>query len=296
MSTTDRLATWGPPAAWVVLAALAAPVVGDALDGRSGPVVAVAAAGAWLGWGAGLVALLVPRSSSLTAVRVLVPAGLVAVVAAAAVGDHLGPLDVVAVVVAAAGTALALSPWTADRFVDGSSYGPERRIPLRTPAPLALVAALTWAVVLASVAAGPLLLAARAWTAGAAAVAVGLPLAVAGVRSLHLLARRWLVLVPTGMVLHDPLTMPEPQLFLRQTMARLGPAPAQDPTPELVTEDLTAGASGLVVELVLAEPVELLLHAGRREAQTRPVDRVLFVPVRPAVLVDEGRRRRLPVG
>jgi hypothetical protein len=296
MATTDRLWTWGPIAAWVVLAALAGPVAGDALDGRSTPVVAVVAAIGWVGWGAALVALLVPRTASLTAVRVLVPAGLAGAVAAAALGDHLGGLDLAAVVVAAVACALVLSPWTADRFVDGSSYGPERRIPLRTPAPLALVAVLTWAVVVAGAVAGPLLLAAGRWALGGVATVVGGALVVAGVRSLHLLARRWLVLVPTGMVLHDPLTMPEPQLFLRQTMSRLGPAPAVDPTPELDTEDLTAGASGLVVELVLSEPVELLVHAGRREAETRPVDRVLFVPVRPAVLVAEGRSRRLPVG
>ena len=153
-----------------------------------------------------------------------------------------------------------------------------------------------WVLVAAGAVTGPLLLGAGQWAAGAIATLVGAVVVVTGVRSLHGLARRWLVLVPTGMVLHDPLTMPEPQLFLRQTMARLGPAPAVDPTPELDTEDLTAGASGLVVELVLSEPVELLVHAWRREAETRPVDRVLFVPVLPAVLVAEGRSRRLPVG
>ena len=91
-----------------------------------------------------------------------------------------------------------------------------------------------------------------------------------GVRSIHQLSKRWLVLVPTGMVLHDPLVMPEPQLFLRQTMARLGAAEVDPAGPadgrELITEDLTAGASGLVMSLSLSEPVELLVRATAPEA------------------------------
>ena len=45
--------------AWVLLALVSTATVGDALDGRSTPVVPVAASLLALGWAAGLVALLV---------------------------------------------------------------------------------------------------------------------------------------------------------------------------------------------------------------------------------------------
>lgn len=279
---------------WVLLALVAGGPASDALDGRSTAVTWLVALGAWAAWAAALVAMLVPRTSSLTVVRVLVPASVVAAVGALAAGTEATVLDGVALGVAALATLLVLAPWVTDAFVDGSSYGPERRIALRTPAAIVLVAALAWLAVVAGALVGPLLLAAGRWVVGALALLVGGAVAVVGVRALHQLSQRWLVLVPTGLVIHDPLTMPEPQLFLRQTMRRLAPASAEA-GEGIATEDLTAGASGLVMELVLDEPVELLVHDGRRGSEVRPVDRVLFSPARPAELLAEARQRRLPV-
>ena len=299
MSSLIRLRLWPLRVLWVVLALAGGAVAADALDDRSTPVVAVVAAAAWLGWAAALVAMLVPRTASLTVVRVLVPAGWIGALAAVSLGDEGGVLDAIALVAATGALVLALAPWVTDAFVDGSSYGPERRIALRTPLPLTLLAVLTWVVVLLGGCLGVLLLAAGQWAAGLAGVLLGAAVVWLGVRSIHQLSKRWLVLVPTGMVLHDPLVMPEPQLFLRQTMARLGPAEV-DPAGaaggrELITEDLTAGASGLVVSLTLSEPVELLVRDGARGTTLRPVDRVLFTPSLPVELLDEARTRRLPV-
>ena len=92
MSSVVRLRLWPLRALWVLLALAGGTVAGDALDGRSTPVVGAVAAWAWLGWAAALVAMLVPRTSSLTVVRVLVPAGWAATIAAVAVGDEAGPL------------------------------------------------------------------------------------------------------------------------------------------------------------------------------------------------------------
>ena len=105
-------------------------------------------------------------------------------------------------------------PTTGDVLLNGSSYGHERRLPLRVPGPVLLgPLVLAWAAIVAPLVAGPLLLAARAWIAGAAVLVLGLPLAAVGVRSLHGLARRWLVLVPAGLVLHDHQALVEPVLF-----------------------------------------------------------------------------------
>ena len=297
MRWIEQLGAWPARTLWALLAVVSGGTFGDALHGRSSAVAVVAAALLWAGWGAGLVALLVPRSASLTAVRVLVPAAMVAVAAAASAGGHPSTLDVIALVVAALSAMAALAPWVAEGFVDGSAYGPERRTPLRTPPLLLAVAALSWCVIVAGAAAGPLLLAARSWAAGGIVLVAGWLLAFASVRSLHQLARRWVVIVPAGLVVHDPLTMPEPQLFLRQGIARVGPAHDDDGSAPAarVTEDLTAGAAGLALELVLREPVELLVRTGRTKAETRAVDRVLFTPSRPAAVLDAARDRRIPV-
>ena len=76
--TIDRSSQ--PPAVWVVralwlVAPLAlGPAVSDALDTTSPAVRTTVAVGIWVGWAATWVALLVPRASSLTAVRLGVSA------------------------------------------------------------------------------------------------------------------------------------------------------------------------------------------------------------------------------
>lgn len=276
----------------MLLAIVAGPPVQDALDGRSTAITWLVAVGLWAGWGAGLVALLVPRSSALTALRTIVPAGLAAVLAAIAAGGDPDGLDAAAVAVAALATVAVLVPWVGEAWVDGSSYGPEHRLPLRPPAVIGFVLApLTWLIVVVGAAAGPLLLAAEQWVVGAVALVVGLAAAFVGVRSLHQLSRRWLVLVPSGVVLHDSLVMPEPQLFLRHTVARLAPALAGS-----TARDLTAGAAGLALQLDLNEPVDLLIRDGRRDATTTSVTQILFTPTRPMRVLESAAKRRISVG
>ena len=72
---------------------------------------------------------------------------------------------------------------------------------------------MAWAVLVAAVTAGPLLLAARLWVAGALLTALGAALAIVTARALHGLSERWAVLVPAGLVLHDPMTVTDPFLL-----------------------------------------------------------------------------------
>lgn len=284
----ERWGAWPARVGWVLLALGSSGSLADALDGRSTPVRAVAYAVLAAGWLVGLVALFVPRATSLTAVRVVVPAGLAAMVAATIAGDRVDAADVAAVALAALTTAAVWSPWVAESWIDGSSYGPERRIPLQTPVLVgAVLAPLTWALVVAGAAVGPLLLAARQWVVGAAVTALGGLIVFAGVRSLHQLARRWIVLVPGGLVVHDPLTMPEPQLFPRSVIGGLRPAETGSDGV-----DLTAGASGLAVQLDLREPVDLLLRAGAR-SRTETATAILVTPARPAHLLAAARAHRI---
>ncbi len=264
----------------------------DAVGGRSTAVRLVVLIGLGLWWCAGLVALLVPRSTALTALRIVVPGGLAAAIAAAFAGPSVAAADAATVAVASLATLAVLVPWIGDRWVDGSSYGPERRLLLRPPVLIsAVLAPVAWLVVVLGVSVGPLLLASEQWIVGFLALAVGWALAAAGTRSLHQLARRWVVLVPTGLVIHDSLTMPEPQLVLRRMITRLGPALA-----DTTADDLTAGASGLALQLDLVEPVDLLLRDGNNATKTKTTASLLFTPSRPKHLLDAASKQKIPIG
>jgi hypothetical protein len=280
---------WPVRVAWLALPLLVGPALGDALAGASRPVQLVASVGAWTAWAAALVATLVPTTVSLTALRVAAPSAVVAALVAL-VADGPGPATVAGLAGALVVALIALAPETAEVFVDGSSYGDERRLPLRTPAGLLLgPAELAWAAVVAGAAAGPLLLAAREWLAGAAAVAVGIAVVWWGVRALHTLARRWLVFVPTGVVIHDPLTLVDPILVRRNQVRAFGPAPADSEAL-----DLTGGASGLALEMRLIAPLELVTPGPPRgSAELTAVTAVLVTPSRPGRVVAEARRRRI---
>lgn len=291
MTRIEELGAWPARIAWIVLAVVGQAVVADALTDRSTPVQVVAWVLLGLLWTGGLVALLVPRTASLTAVRLLVPGGLAATGVASAAGSTTDWADVVAATSAALAVAAILAPWFTEAWVDGSSYGAERRLPLQTPPLFAgLVVPLTWLAVAVSVVAGPFLLAARQWVPGSIALAAGALVARQGVRSMHQLARRWVVLVPTGLVVHDPLTLPEPHLFLRTSISRIRPAPVD--TDAL---DLTAGASGLALELDMKEPVELLVRSRGRDTETIQRTELLITPARPAHFLDATRAHRIPV-
>lgn len=286
------LRPWPARVTWLALPFTISPAMTDAFAGRSHDVRWTAAVLLWSGWTLTLIALLVPRTASLTALRVTAPLALTAASWAAWAGRPVGVADVVALASAAVAVAAAFSPLTGDVFVDGSSYGPERRMALRAPPALLLgPLPIAWIAAVTSAVSGPLLLAAHQWVAGAVGVAVGAPLVWLALRSLHQLSRRWIVFVPSGMVLHDPVGQPEPTLFLRRSIRRLGPAPAG--TQAL---DLTQGAFGLALQLDLVELTDMVVPRGRSTTETVTVGSLLFTPTRPAALLDEARARRIPVG
>jgi hypothetical protein len=273
---------WTLRAGWFALPLAAGPAIAHGLDSASTPVQVVAAALAWLAWGAVLVALLVPRTVSLTAVRIGAPAAVAAAIWASARAG-LDVAEVVAVAwTAALGAAVLFLPAIADAFVDGSSYGPEKRMTLRVPGALLLgPVELTWAATVAAFAAGPLLLAAKAWIAGGVAIVAGAFAARYGVVALHRLSRRWVVFVPVGLVLHDHLLLGEALLFPTRMIRSLGPADNAS-----TATDVTGRALGLVLELQLTEPSTV---------KRNETDRLLFSPARPGALLREARERGLPV-
>ena len=294
--TSSRALVWLLRAGWLALAGAVGPVLDGALDGRSSPVALVGAVGAWAAWGGILVALLVPATTSLTAVRIVAPAVPLAAVVALVAGDGAGAAwqDALGVAGALAVALLAFAPGIGQAFAQGSAYGHETRFPLRAPGPLLLgPLPLLWALVVVLPAVGAFLLAARAWVAGALVLAAGTAVAVWGVRRLHRLSRRWLVFVPAGVVLHDHVALSEPVLVRRSSLVGIRAAPA-----DTDATDCTARALGLALELRLDAPVPVVLAGDLRHRSGRPVttSALLCTPSLPGAVLAEARRRGLPTG
>jgi hypothetical protein len=287
-------------ALWASLLLTAAPALAAALDDRARSVQIVASLGLWAAWAGALGAALVPRTVTLTAVRIVMPA---AVPAAAWALWVTGPgrddgvrVDAAAgLATAAALTVLVLAAFVGDGFVNGSSYGDERRLPLRPPAPLVFgPVPLAWAACVAGAVAGPLLLAAGSPVGGGLALVAGWAVAAATARALHGLARRWLVFVPAGFVVHDPLTLTDPVLCTRTQVRRIGPAAA-----DTDAADFTAGALGLALQVDLASPAPAVPRARGRAgapAEATGVDAFLVTPSRPGETLRVARSRRIATG
>src|SRR4051794_534605 len=143
---------------WALLAVASLPAYGGALDGRSGAVQLVSAAGLWTGWVVAAVAILVPSPPSLTVARLLTPAAPVAAVAAAMAGAG-AVAATVAIAVGALAAIVAASAEIGWVFVQAAAYGDETRFLLRPPGPLlAGPLELAWAALAATAGAGRRLL------------------------------------------------------------------------------------------------------------------------------------------
>ncbi|MEA3077212.1 MAG: hypothetical protein QOF60_2120 [Actinomycetota bacterium] len=278
----SRLLPWVVRAAWASLPFVVGPALAASLDGRSVAVRTVASVGLWGVWGLVLCATLVLHPVGLTVLRVLSPA---------VFAVSWWSASVLAVASSLVVLGLCYLPETGMAFVNGPAYPNERRFPLRPPGALLLGPLLVAeALVVGLPVAAALLLSVRRWVAGGVLVVLaGGAVFVLG-RALHGLSRRWVVFVPAGVVLHDPLTLADPVLFSRPMVTFFGPAPAD--TPAL---DLTQRSPGLALEISLSEPASLVLtKPGQRIGPTVVADRLLFTPTRPGRVVAEARERRLP--
>lgn len=289
MATTRRLFPWVVRAAWAALPLAAGPALAAALHPRSVPVRTLASLALWAGWAVAVCATLVPSPVALTVLRLGAPAAVGAAAATWVAGYPSAPASGAALL---AGL-VAFAPETGLLFVNAAAYPNERRFPLRAPGPLLLgPLELAWILALGGPAAGALLLATRRWLLGGLVLAAAGPASVVLVRALHGLARRWLVFVPAGLVLHDPITLADPVLFRRQAVASL--RPATEGTDAL---DLSQRALGLALEVALREDVSVtLVTPGRRPGRSTTVRNVLVSPTRPGAVLAEARARRLPVG
>lgn len=294
-ATVSGLMRWGARAAWLAVAVIGGRAVGAAALDRSAPVQLVASVGAWTGWAAGAMALVVPSVGTLTLLRAVVPGALAVAVVAACFGA--GADDVLALGVPALVAALLVSSAeTGHDYLQASAYGDERRFGLRPPLGYLAACVVTWVIWAAAVITGPLALAARAWPLAAIAVIVSGAGAVTLPRRWHQLSRRWVVLVPAGVVVHDPVVLDETLMLPRRrvvtmAVAELGPARAAG------AADLTGPTPGLAVEIVVDGSTDVTLARRPTERRGRQVsfEALLVSPTRPGAVLAEASRRRLPV-
>lgn len=258
-----NITVWMVRIAWVLLALVPVPI-GDAVaaSGRTAQVVFTLTA--WLVWAVGVGAVAWLSPVSLTAIRSLAPLAVVGLVVATlsrpglAEAAVLWPLVAVALgVVAAFG---AFLPDYAAAHVQASAYGAEIRLPLRVPVPQIAPMVLAWVSAVGSVAAFLFALAGEVWWLAACFVAVaGLFVWVAATR-LHRFARRWLVLVPAGVVVHDHLLLAE--TFMVKANAVTSVRIAESPGEALDLSGVTRGAL-LLVSMREAENLALSPYLAR---------------------------------
>jgi hypothetical protein len=280
--------------AWVSLPITAGAVLSDALEPWSDATSATAAVLLWVAWLVVLVALLAPRPLALTAARTGAALAWAACVLAALTGRASALSSMAALAVTTLCVVLVATPSFARSCAQGAAYGDEERFPLKVPTALFLgvlpVAVLGVGV---GVAAGPLLLAAGEIVLGAVVLVVGWGVALLLLRSLHLLSRRWAVLVPAGFVIADPMTLTDPVLFPREHIVGLGPAdPRQRPPTEAT--DLRLGAANGSLALLLDDEAEIYRRSRGGAASVR-THLLLIAPVAAAELLARAEARRIPV-
>ncbi len=244
------------------------------------------------GWFAGVCAMALPAVVSLTAVRLLVP--LAVPVAVLALVSGADPASGVAfLVLAVLATVIAGSALLGRVFVQASAYGEEDRHLLRPPAAYLLAAGLSWAVWATLTIVGVILLADGRWITGAASALAAVGVGVLGWPRWHRLSRRWFVIVPIGVVIHDQLVLAETVMLRRQEIAGIRLAPAGTEAA-----DLTGPAAGHAIEVATHESTTVIFAATPQEPRGTAIHlrSCLVAPSRPGEALRAAARRRLPVG
>jgi hypothetical protein len=264
---------------------LAAALLPDSLSTSGASVVAAVIV--WAAWASVAIGVLVAHPLSLTTVRFVAP--LVVVHAGASIADgDASAWQVAGVFAMFASTLVAFSSQYGAPHAQAAAYGHERRHLLRPPVAVLLPLGVLWVVV-----ASCLAVAVRAEskvfaTAGAIA---GVAVCVFAVRRALVLARRWLVFVPAGIAVHDPLVLRDTFMVRLHDLRALHPASA-----DTQAFDATCTTWGVPLELVLAHPHDVSLSQfGTRISHTLDrlhVTALLVAPSRPAHAAADRKTQR----
>ena len=288
----ERAIPWALRLVWIGVLVVGGAALDEATASSTDTFADVVRYAAFAGWFAGVCSMALPAVVSLTAARLIVPVGVpVAVLALVGGADTTSGLAFLTLTLLAA--VVAHAALFGRVFVQASAYGDEDRYLLRPPAAYALASLLSWVVWAGLSIAAVLLLADRNWVAG---VLVGVAAVAGGVLGWprwHRLSRRWFVIVPSGVVIHDHLVLAETVMLRRQEIAGIRLAPA-----DTEAADLTGPASGHAIELSTHEPTTVIVAATPKVPRGTAIHlrACLIAPSRPGQVLHGAMRRRLPVG
>ena len=110
----------------------------------------------------------------------------------------------------------------------------------------------------------------------------------------HQLSRRWFVVVPAGLVVHDPVVLAETVMVLRPRITRIG---LVGPARGNGAFDMTGPTPGVAVGIVVDEMITVTLAPRPKSPRGTAVHLSAFLvaPSRPGAVLREVARRRLPV-
>lgn len=285
-STESRLLTaltglWGPRIMWMVVGACGVWSIGDAVDGRSAAVRITVMVVAWLLWGIGVVALVVPSTLGLTAMRMVntLACGAAVISWIGGAGPAPGGAFVTATVICGV---LVGGAGFGHECVQASAYGDEQRFLLRPPATFLLPVAVAGAVWAVATLTAPLLLAAGRWIIGVPVAIAALLLTWLLLPRFNTLSRRWLVLVPAGVVVHDQVVLAETLMVPRPDVDGVGLALAGTEAA-----DFTGPAAGHAIEVALREMATALLAPTKAAPRGTAVHVRSFIvaPTRPGAVL-----------
>jgi hypothetical protein len=276
IAPTGVVVVWAARVVWLLVAVLGGAAFGDALATHSRSTQLVGTAVLWVGWSIVACGLLVPSTVALTMTRSLVP--LAAVCSALTFGGASALSATVAVALCLVMCALTASGEFGQTFVQASAYGDEDRFLLRPPVAYLAPSMVSWAVGGACLIGAPLALAAHAWALGGTLSAIAaFSVWFVGPR-LHRLSRRWLVLVPAGIVIHDPVVLADTVMIATRNVAAASLAFA-----DTEAADLTGPALGRAIEVTFTD-LETVVFAPTRQVpagRALHVRSVLLAPSRP---------------
>jgi len=277
---------------WISLPLLCGPSLADSFNDFKLLLRTTVSISLWTFWVLILLSTLIATPISLAIIRIGAPAA-----AALSLWSALETSGSVSGIIGLAASAItacvALSAPLGDKFSDGASYGDERRFLLRAPGPvLLLLGPLAWLTSVAGLTVGPILLLNKNFLLGSLISLCGFPLAALASNAIYQLGKRWLVLVPAGILLHDHLSVGDPTLIPRNQLANFSPAKV-----ETNALDLSQNSFGLSLEIQCLTPLSMMLRTGTRKTtnETSIVESFLINPVRPNVLLAEAQKRGLRV-
>jgi len=276
-SLSTNCALWVTRVLWLATTALVPLSISSAVSDRTSLTENVAFATWWVVAGAGVIAVVICGPIGLTIVRTLAPAT-IAVAAAALVFEASALRGIVAIAAAALTTLSAFMAETGEACVQEAAYGDERRLPLRPPAAMQIPIAVSWILWLAAAGAGVLLLAAEQWLFALAVLALACVLTWLVYVRLHRFACRWLVSVPAGIVVHDPVVLGETLMMLRPNVLH-----AQLALAGTEAADLSGPAAGHAVEITLRTMAQVVLAptAAKPKGTAIHAQSILIAPSRP---------------